>query len=268
MVAPSNTQFDSEYEKIFQVITSVVFGRKIAGHSDYEKWLSENVCEIAYGKSVLSGEPVYLPLSFEFYGAIKHNIVTIDEGYGIEGKKQLSEAELNQLNFQNSKSTLRKLATVAPLTVYGENSKMADCSFYYNSHSCYKSVALNKSKYSLYSFWPRQSDYMLGCYYTFSSQFCIKCYNSENLTRCFEMSDCTNCTDSLFCHNCENLSNCMFCFNVKAKKYAIANVEVGKEKYLEIRKKVLEELTSRLEKEKRLDLNIFNLNLQTTSKGI
>jgi hypothetical protein len=60
----------------------------------------------------------------------------------------------------------------------------------------------------------------------------------------------------------------MFCFNVKAKKYAIANVEVGKEKYMAIRKKVLDELTNRLEKEKRLDLNIFNLNAQIASKDI
>ena len=52
----------------------------------------------------------------------------------------------------------------------------------------------------------------------------------------------------------------MFCFNAKSLSYAIGNVELGKEKYLEIKKKILEEIHSKLKKDKRLDLNIYNIS--------
>ena len=247
-----------ELEKAFQSITLTVLGKKLVGYKDYESWLTENVMPSEYGTSIISGKRIYLP-PFDFYRDIKHNILTIEEAYNNHGKNQLSLGELNSLTFSNAKTTLKKLATTTPNTQYGESSHLEDCDFYYSSHFSYKCVALVRSKYCFYCFWPRQSEYSIGCFYTFSSQFCIKCYNSENLNRCFEMSDCSNCTDSMFCHNCENLTNCMFCFNVKAKRYAIANVEVGREKYLEIRSVVLKQIYNELEAKKALRSNIFNL---------
>lgn len=248
----------NDLERAFQTITSVVLGNKLCNYRDYGVWLTENVTTNEYGESLVSSEKIYLP-PFDFYRDIKHNILTIKEAYEVQGEKQLSSAELDSLSFSNAKSVLQKLATTTPNTQYGESSNLIDCDFYYSSHFSYKSVALVRSKYCFYCFWPRQSSYSIGCYYTFSSEFCIKCYNSENLSRCFEMSDCTNCTDSLFCHNCENLNNCMFCFNVKSKKYAIGNVELPKEQYLAIKKLILDEIVKKLEKEKRLGWSIYSL---------
>ncbi|MFH0817693.1 MAG: hypothetical protein V1909_03600, partial [Candidatus Micrarchaeota archaeon] len=85
------------------------------------------------------------------------------------------------------------------------------------------------------------------------------CYNSVKLTRCFEMDSCRSCSDSYFSHNCEGLSNCMFCFNAKSLRYAIGNVEVGREQYMKIKKRVLDEIVKKLEKDKNLDLDIYNI---------
>ncbi len=249
----------NEYEKIFQSITSVVLGRKLTGHSDYEDWLSKNVSQMTEVKSAISSKPVYLP-PFDFYAAIKSRVVEINEAYSIVGKNTLAESDLDTLSLSNAANLLRKISITTPDTQYGSNSNLTGCSIYYNAHSCLKTSAMNMTKSSLYSFWPRQSDYTLGCYYLFASQFCIKCYNSENLTRCFEMSDCSSCSDSMFCHNSENLTNCMFCFNVKSKQYAICNVEVGREKYMDVKAKVIDALMAELEKSKRLSLSIFNLS--------
>jgi len=46
---------------------------------------------------------------------------------------------------------------------------------------------------------------------------------------------------------------------VKAKRYAIGNVEMKKEEYLKIKKLVLTEIANKLEKDKKLDLNIYNV---------
>ena len=51
----------------------------------------------------------------------------------------------------------------------------------------------------------------------------------------------------------------MFCFNAKSLRYAIANKEYPKEEYLRIKKLILDELNSRLEKSKKLEMSIFNI---------
>jgi hypothetical protein len=255
---------EDKLENAFQTITSVVLGTKLCGYRNYEKWLTRNVTNNEYGESLMSGKRIYLP-PFDFYRDTKHNILTIEEAYGTQGKRQLTNEELEKLTFSNAKTMLKKLATTTPNTQYGENSNLIDCDFYYSSHFSYRCVALVKSKYCFYCFWPRQSIYSIGCFYTFSSQFCIKCYNSENLNRCFEMSDCSNCTDSMFCHNCENLNDCMFCFNVKSKRYAIANVEVGREGYLRIKQIVLGDIAKKLERNKELEFGVFNIGCHRRS---
>src|SRR3989338_2569443 len=248
-----------EFEKSFQTISSVVLGKKLSGYRDYENWLSRSVLSQEKTKSCMSGEDIYLP-PFSFYTALKSKLVTINEAYDAVGKKQINEKDLNSLSFSNASNVLRDISITTMDTQYGTNTNVAESSLYYDSHTCLRGIGLNKSKCDLYCFWPRYSEYSLGCYYLFSSQFCIKCYNSENLTRCFEMSDCNNCSDSMFCHNSENLKNCIFCFNTKSKQYAICNVEVGREKYMKIKKKILDEIINKLEKDKKLDLNIFNLS--------
>ena len=73
------------------------------------------------------------------------------------------------------------------------------------------------------------------------------------------MDSCRDCSDSYFCHNIENCDNCMFCFNIKSKRYAIGNVEYPKEEYLKIKKLVLAELVSKIEKDKKLEMDIYNI---------
>jgi len=49
------------------------------------------------------------------------------------------------------------------------------------------------------------------------------------------------------------------CFNAKNKRYAIANVEVGKEKYLEFKKKFTKWLADSLDMKKDLNYDIFSI---------
>jgi hypothetical protein len=71
--------------------------------------------------------------------------------------------------------------------------------------------------------------------------------------------DSKSSADCYFCHNVENVRDSMFCFNARNLQYAIGNVEVGKEDYARIKKKVLDEVARKLETEKRFDLNIYNV---------
>ncbi len=252
-----------EFEKTFQTMTSIILGKKLTNYKEYELWLSKNVSELETIKSAISNEPIYIPQQFKFYQDLKSNVVTINEAYEKIGKKQLTEQELDKLSLKNASSILGGISATTMDTFHGDNTNMVECTLYYTSHSCYRGVGLVYSKYSICSYWPRESEYTVGCYYLFSSKFCIRCFNSENLNRCFELSDSANCADSLFCHNCENLTDCMFCFNIKSKKYAIANIEIGREAYMKIKKMVLEELVKELEINKSLKRSIFNLSAKS-----
>ena len=73
------------------------------------------------------------------------------------------------------------------------------------------------------------------------------------------MDSCRGCSDCLFCHNCENVHESMFCFNAKNLKNAIGNVQLAPEEYMRIKKLVLGEIARKLESDKNLGLDIYNV---------
>jgi hypothetical protein len=54
----------------------------------------------------------------------------------------------------------------------------------------------------------------------------------------------------------------MFCFNTKNKRYAIGNVEVGREEYMRIKSLVMASILSELEKTHALRHDIFNVGAE------
>ncbi|MFA6531017.1 MAG: hypothetical protein WCT31_04760, partial [Candidatus Micrarchaeia archaeon] len=82
----------------------------------------------------------------------------------------------------------------------------------------------------------------------FDSEFSMKCYDSVKLTRCFEVDGGRGCSDTYFSHNVEGLQNCAFCFNAKSKQYSVGNSEVGRERFMEVKKMVQEWVLEELEK--------------------
>jgi hypothetical protein len=115
------------------------------------------------------------------------------------------------------------------------------------------------TKYGAYTHWARRCESVFGGFTLFDCQSCLNCYSSVKLARCLEVDSSRSSSDCYFSHNIENCTECMFCFNVKAKRYAIGNVEYPKEEYMRMKKRVLTEIAQRLEKDKRLDLSIYNI---------
>jgi hypothetical protein len=247
----------SDIELAFSQTTDVIFGKKLKNVREYENWLMENIGKVKKVKSALSKEPVYIsPL--ECLDLIKNNTANMDEALKF-GENKLTREELEGLNIENAKEIVSKINTVSTEIAVGENINVKECSAYAFAVDIYRSAFAYWLKHSAYSFYPKESEYCFGVSSCFFSKFSIRCNDSDNVTRCFELDGCSNCSDSYFCHNCEGLSNCMFCFNVKSLRYAIGNVEVGREEFMRIKKLVLDEVVKKLEKNKKLDLNIYNL---------
>ena len=244
-------------EKAFQDTTEVLFGRRLKDLPSYAAWLSRHVLPVLKQKSPISGNSAYFP-NMIFYNVIRRKLLPQEEALEL-GKHFAGEKDLTSITVSNAPKTLAPIKSISSDVAFGTNISMEESAVYLNSSHCFNVGGGSLSKFCAYCFWPRDSDHVFGCNFTFSSKFCINCYSSANLTRCFEMSDCNSCSDVYFSQNCDNLSNCMFCFNAKSLKYAVGNVEVGKEKYSRIRKLVLEDISSRLEKKKELELGIYEI---------
>ncbi len=131
----------------------------------------------------------------------------------------------------------------------GQNSNCAVGQVFYNVSNIYSVYDATLAKNCAYSTMAFHAEAVFGSWRAIHSRFCINCHDCHGLTACMEMDGCANCSSSMFCHNCENLDQCMFCFNVKGMRYAIGNVEVGREKFLQVKKMVQEELVRQLEKD-------------------
>ena len=248
-----------QIEKAFRTVSKTLFGKELTNLQSYEKWLFENVRMPTEHKSAVSDKIVYLPF-FSFFQATREKVVKLEEGEEI-GKKKISSEDAERLSIENAGKLLADIKLYAPEAMVGKNIAVEKSSRYGFSSYCYYGETFVNSKYCAYCMWPRQSEYAFGCDYLFSSKFCIKCYRSENITRCFEVSHSIDCSDCYFCHNCENLQECMFCFNAKSLRYAVGNVEIGKEEYMKVKKRVLASIYEKIEKEKRLGYSIFTLGL-------
>lgn len=249
-----------EIEEAFETTSGVVLGRKLSVLDDYTEWLGRYTdADPIRAKSAVSTNTVYAANTF-FYRSVKKNMVKLDESLQL-GERKIDREMIGKLTLSNAGQILSGIKYTTPEGIVEPNIGMEECTLYGYCSYCYKATAMVETKYSAFSFWPRQSEYVFGCRYCFSSKFCINCYYSVNLTRCFEMLDCNNCSDSYFCHNSEGLSNCMFCFNSKSLRYAIGNVEVGKEEYVRVKKILLDAIGKQLEKDKDLKLSIYNLRV-------
>jgi hypothetical protein len=250
-------EIQDEIERAFENTSEILLGKRLQNVQNYKDWLFDNVNRSIRMKSQISDRIVYAP-DITFFVAIKRNMVTLEESIEL-GKKKIPEEEARSITLENASEKLDGIKYVTSDVMVGNNLDLRETSTCMGSQHCLDGCWYIYSKCDAYCFWPSESEYSFGCHFIFNSRFCMKCYNSVNLTRCFEVNDSHNSSDCYFCNNVENLQNCMFCFNVKSLRYAIGNVEIGREKYLEIKKKIIDEIADKLEKDKRLDINIYNL---------
>lgn len=247
----------AEIERSFESVTKVVLGKGLKPLMSYGGWLQSHVDPVVKVKSAVSNRPVYVG-GWPFFKAMLNNVATLDESFEL-GKRSLPLRDIEGMDLRNASEKLAPIKCTTPELALGRHFGIVECAAYISSSYCFRNTSSVDSKYSAYSLWPRESEHVYGSSFLFSSKFCLKCYNSSCLTRCLEVNHSKSCSDCLFCHNCENLSDCAFCFNAKNLRYAIGNVEVGRERYLPIKKKMLDEIVKKLERGKRLDTSIYNV---------
>jgi len=243
-------------DEAFRATAKVIFGTGLGSLEENKKFLTERITLVEEIKTVFGNDACFSPV-FLFKEIPKARMINRDE------ESEASKLQVEVCDSDNLESVIRKISDIAFYRIdmsEGNITNVIKSPLIYHGINAYYVGDLTFGKNCAYCTYALNDEYVFGCHRCIHSKFCIRCENSVNLTACFEMDSCTNCANSMFCHNSENLDNCMFCFNTKSKRYAIANVEVGREKYMQIREKVLAELVRQIKNMQRIKWNIYNVN--------
>ncbi len=241
----------------FSRTAKILFGAELSGLESYRPWLLRRIPEGYWRKSAISGGRLFIG-NYAKYSEIPEGRVVLEEE-ALKLVELTPPADVAKITMDTAHKFLSDIAYFSLEYHDGTNSNIVDCMAYaYSSNVCQAAPCV-QIKDSAYDMWPRSTEHAFGCGVLFDSQFCMHCYQSVKLQRCFECDSCRDCADSYFCHNCENVQNGIFCFNAKNLRYAVGNVEVGREKFLEVKTRLQEYIGARLGKEKKLELDIFNL---------
>ncbi|MFH1306052.1 MAG: hypothetical protein ABIH83_00140 [Candidatus Micrarchaeota archaeon] len=243
-------------QKAFETTTKVILAKALGKMQNYEKFLQKRPDIVKHSKSIF-GNTLYYSDYFRTGFIPKERLINADEiDYAGAAKVQIEpDDDLN--------SILKKASSIAfysPELKEGNNHNNRETPIIYNGSDGYKMGDITHSKKCAYCTHASKCEAVFGSSMLInSSKYCLRCHDSNKLTACMDCDSCSNCSYCYFCHNCEGLTECMFCFNTKSLRYAIGNVEVGKEKYMKIKKMVCDEIIKRLERDGDIGFDIYNI---------
>jgi len=102
------------------------------------------------------------------------------------------------------------------------------------------------------------SKYVFGTIRSDIVEFLVRCVRCSNAKRCFESRFILDSSDLYFCATCIGSHDLMFSFNQRNKSYRIGNLELPKDKYLSLKRKLLGEVKDELVRERRFP-SLFEL---------
>ncbi len=240
--------------------SEIILGKSTGDIDRHYKWLAKYLPELQTTKSRFSGRITTVPKSYANYGKFnKDRVISIFERDNVGDAVRMDEKTAAGITLKNASKAIADIAYICPDYRYGNVANLVDSFINYSSMDCYRSFVNIESKKTAVSYVPRSSESIFGVYQARFCSFCIKCYRSARLHRCFEVDMSSDCADCFYCHNCENLQDSMFCFNVKNKKYAIGNVEVGREQYMKMKKMLIDWILKKQETGGGLDASVMNL---------
>lgn len=140
------------------------------------------------------------------------------------------------------------------------NSEVVEASDHvYSSSYVYNSQHIYMGQKIMFSENCSESEYLLACRGGSGSNFSIRLFDSSKTANSFEIDWSGNISNSYFIHDCFDLRDCMFCFHIRSKEYCIGNRQYTKEKYLELKKILLEEYIDQLISTKKPIVGLKNL---------
>ncbi len=251
------------YEKLNQAwkqTCKIVLGDEVGELSEYKPWLKEIFKEYyspEYGawrkavESKLTDKEVYIfapfykkDVKFAEYDLLKNKKIeplSIDE---IKDIDTILDAWKERWYYRAS-------------VVLGRSAWVEESDSVFNSTFVYRSYGITGSSYIAYTLWMRDgSKYVFGSGNGLEYKFSIRSSYGANITRGVGAYYFANVSDIYFSHYIFDSNEVMFSFNQIGKRYVIGNLQLSKEKYLQVKKGLLEQIRDKLIKDKRFPSTI------------
>jgi hypothetical protein len=252
-------------EKEFEEATRLILGVPLSPLKKFKKFLMGNVEEIKKTKSPFGNDVLYSRY-FWAQNAPKERMITTGEAQDA-AKARIDERALEDASLGKMLSAITAIAYYPVQFEEGQSRNGIECEMMYYSSDCYRISDPTYSKKCAYCTHVTNCEAVFGSGILMTdSSFSLRCNDCMKVSLCMDMDGCKSCHRCMFCHNCEGLSDCMFCFNVKNLKYAVGNVEVGREEYMRIRQKVVDELLARLQKTGDIGIGICSIGARKSSQ--
>ncbi|MCX6769940.1 MAG: hypothetical protein NT051_04655 [Candidatus Micrarchaeota archaeon] len=243
----ANDILDAKLDSAWRSACRVIFGRDIGALAKYRDWLAEGGMGKASRKSHTSGKDVAVafdafPSSARFASAEE---IGQNKSYGI-GMNDMKDID-------SLVAALSEKCEYAGNRHLGNSAHVESSDIVIDSQYVRDSTNVEESQYVDSSFMIRKgSKHIFGCGALGNGEFLVRVHDSYGQKRSFESTMVGTSSDCYFCHNVIGSHDMMFCFGQRNKSYCIGNTPLPKEKYLELKKKMLAEIAGMLERDGRL----------------
>jgi hypothetical protein len=242
--------------KSWKSTSRILFGEEIGELKDFKEYLSEplvgkSVESCFSGKKIWMGSDKYAPDARFF------DFKTENAEYAKALAKPL---EINQIKDIDSLiDGIQEKIVYAGNKSFGNSKNVKESDSIVDSSNILNSSRLIGSKNIAYSYMMQFNEHCFGSTSSGQSMHIVRCFYNNSLSRCFEVCGIVSASESYFSYNIWNCNDCLFSFNLRSKKNMIANIQLGKEQYTELKKKLVEELADELKRKKKLDFSILDI---------
>ncbi|MFH1448341.1 MAG: hypothetical protein ABIG39_05750 [Candidatus Micrarchaeota archaeon] len=227
-----------DVDKAFKSTCRVIFGKEEGGINELEPYLREYTEPLKDTKSI-NGKDVYYTAPYcesARFLSYDESFDSVSKPININSIKDI-DSLLNAVR-ENAHYTGNKILGNSNFVEQSEN--VIDSSF------VYRSSEILRCEYVAHSSLIRDSKYMFGSSCLGTSSFCIKSCEACFSQRCFETNILFYCSDAFYSNNCKSCHEILFCFDQVSKRHMIGNNELGKERYGEIKGRIVEQILDEL----------------------
>ncbi len=225
----------------------VLLGDEIGELAKYEPWLSEHRVPLLRKKSALSQKDIYCATTDYADGA---EFVSLDE---VDYGKKFQPLGINEIkDIDSIVGAVGERFRYCGNVVLGNSSHVENSSDVQNSFYVLGSNFIYDSEYVAYSSYCRGSKHLFAVISDYSCDHLIRVFETHKQSRCLEAWKCYNSSDCYFCCSVEGSQDAMFSFNQKNKRNVIGNMELPRERYLQLKEKLVSEIREELLRNKKL----------------
>jgi len=235
-----------DLNEAFKATCKVLFGQEIGELSAFEPYLKEMLLPYQMKKSCVSSKSVMVSNLYYPSGA---KFVSQDE---------VASLKFEPLNVNEIKDIDSLFAAASERAVFcgnkqfGRNTNVSEVDNCVDSSSIFCGHNVYNSKYGAYVSHIREAEYVFGVSAFPSSAHSIRLCEGVGANRCFESYYGTSLADMYYSFNCIGCSDCIFAFNLRSKRHCIGNLELPKDEYMRLKKKLVSEMADELKQKKKL----------------